>query len=138
MKIVFVPDNKINYSSYKIIEEFYGIQGALLTNLSSLYDFEELLDEIPGHKRIYFTNVPKEERKLYKKRAGLSKPERLLVWYPPLSKKDEQELWEAYRRSIVKRLESFYGISFRNYPNDEFYVWQVARFIARKYKQLCR
>lgn len=131
MKIKFAPGDKIDRVAHRLIKDVYGIEGAFLTNLSSLYDFEDLLDEIPGYKRIKFTDVPKAERKLYKK-EDLSKPERLLVWYPPLSKKDEHELWEAYRRSIIKRLESFYGISFKEYPNDELYVWEVVKFIREK------
>lgn len=131
MKIKLAPNNKIDRLSYKLIENVYGIEGTLLTNLSSLYDFEEPLDEILGHRLVKFTDVPKAEKKLYEK-DRISKPENLLVWYPPLSKIDEYELQEAYRRSIIKRLESFYGISFRNYPNDKLYVWEVAKFIKEK------
>ena len=132
MKIVFTPDNKIDNSSYKLIEKIYGIDGALLTNLSSLYDFEESLDEIPGHKMIRFTEIPLKERGGYKKEPDFVKLDRFWVWYPLLTKTEEKDLTEAYKRTIIKKLENIYNISFKNYPNDKLYIWEVAKFILKK------
>src|SRR3989344_2127601 len=138
-KIKFASDNKVNALSYKVIKDLYGIEGAFLTNLSSLYDFEETLDEIPGHKLTRFTEIPETDRKLYddkclaesynKREPDLVKLDRLWVWYPPLTKEVEKKLSEAYRRTIIKKLEKTYGISFKTYPNDHLYIWEVAKFI---------
>lgn len=132
MKIQFAPDNKIDDFSYKLIEEVYGIEGALLTNLSSLYDFEEPLDEIPGHKLIRFIDLPKKNQGRYKNKPNFVKPERFFVWFPQLTKEEEKEVIEAYRRNIINRLQNLYGISFEDYPNDKFFIWQVAEFIKKK------
>ena len=131
MKIKFAPNDKLNRVAHRLIKDIYGIEGILLTNLSSLYDFEDILDEIPGHKLIKFTHVPEKEKKLYKN-EDLTKPDRLLVWYPPLTKEDKQVFWEAHRRVIMQRLEKYDGISFKDYPNDDLYVWEVVKFIIKK------
>ncbi len=132
IKIKFASENKIHSSSYKLIEQVYDIRGTLLTNYSSLYDFEDLLDTIPGHKMISFSKIPLRERKRYKNEPDFVQLDRFWVWYPPLTKEEEKDLAEAYRRTIIKKLEKIYNISFKNYPNDKLYVWEVAKFILKK------
>ena len=78
-----------------------------------------------------FIEIPIKDRKYYKK-PSFGKLDRFWVWYPPLTKEGEKDLSEAYRRTILKRLEKIYGISFKDYPNDDFYIWEVAKFILKK------
>src|ERR1700741_1633789 len=100
MKIKFASDNKINNLAHKIVQQVYGIEGAFLTNFSSMYDFEDSLDELPGHQLTRFTNIPLKDQKLYKK-PTFGKPDRYWVWYPPLTPEEEKDIQEAYRRTII-------------------------------------
>lgn len=121
MKIRFAPNNKIDNSSHKLIAQIYGIKGAFLTDESSLYDSEESLDEIPGHKLTRFTDIPLTDRKSYKKEPDCVKLDRFWVWYPQLSETENQELNEAYKRVLTAKLEGIYGISFKDYPKVIFF-----------------
>ncbi len=131
MKIEFAPDSKINNLAHKIVQQVYDIEGSFLTNYSSMYDFEESLEEFPGHKLVRFTSIPLKDRGLYEK-PSLGRLDRYWVWYPPLTPAEENDIQEAYRRTIIKKLERVYDISFKDYPNNELYIWEVAQFLISK------
>ncbi len=134
------PDDKIDNFSYEIVRTLYPEtgDGALLTNKSTLEDFEEQSD-IPGHELRRLSNVPKAERKYYlndfktvKHFLGFT-AERYMVWYPPVTKTEWEQIERETRHSLIGRLEKIYCISFTDYPTEEeLYVWKVAEYITRQ------
>lgn len=52
--------------------------------------------------------------------------------YSPFSKSELKIVNEASRRIHLKRIEKIYGISLKEYPDNEpLYIWKVARYIAK-------
>ena len=141
MKIEFPPDHRIDNFCYELVSTLYPEtgSGALLTNLSTLDDFEDGMD-IPGHELRKLSEIPGSDRKNYlndfknlKRFLGSLTPDRLLVWYPPVSKEEWDEIGKQTRQRLIQRLEENYQVSFADYPEDQdLYIWQVAGYIARK------
>lgn len=132
-KFEFPPDDKIDNSSYELVQRVFGVDGALLTNESTLYDFEDLPDELPGHNLVRLSDVPLLEREGYKGRMpDFAEPERYLVWYPPLTEEEQTELDKEARRKLLSSVESAYEISFAKYPEEQgLHIWKVAEYIQR-------
>lgn len=70
-KIVFMSSDKIDDFAHELIERVFGVSGVWMSNQSILDDFE-LLDSIPGHDLVRLSEIPKADRRLYKKELSES------------------------------------------------------------------
>lgn len=135
LNIEFPPDDKITRFSYQLVEDLFEVEGPLLTNESSLHDFDDI-DYIPGHWSRRLTNIPGEERSLYEdKDIELIDPESYYVWYPKVSEEEWMEINKASRERFFKRIETTYLIPMTGYAGDDrLYIWEVAQFIEQRLK----
>ena len=118
--------------AHQLVEDVFGVKEAFLSNESTLDDFFVETD-VPGHKLISISKVPKLERNKYKLPRFLSGPDKFLVWYPPLTTKETDFINTVTRKLLLKQVEKTYGISLEDYPeNKPLYVWKVAKFVASR------
>lgn len=137
-KIIFPEDNKIDEIAHSVVKELYGIEGAFLTNESSLEDFEEI--KYPGHKLFSLNKIPEKEQnhyeKEFKKHPFQMDKDRYFVWYPPVSAEEEVTNDKLLREKIARKLKKKLGISLTDYPeNEPVYIWIIAKMIKQRERE---
>ncbi len=134
MRLEFRPDDKIDDQCYELVQQVFGIESALLTNESMLDDFDD--KDIPGHELVRLSLIPASEKSHYERVVRITPDDRILVWYPPVTKEEEAKINKETRERLLKQVEAAYGISIADYPEDaELYIWKVVEFIKRKKSQ---
>lgn len=134
-KIEFAPSDKIDDFAYELVKDVFSVKGALITNESTLEDFESL-GSIPGHKLISLSKVPKSQQHLYKRPTFPTNRKNYLVWYPPVSDEEWQKIRKLFKLKLLKKVENKYKISTENYPHNEpLYVWKMAKFVKSKLRE---
>ena len=132
-KIVFAPSDKIDDFAHELIKKVFGIDGAWMSNQSTLDDFGDL-EDIPGHSLVRLSEVPEADRHLYKKDfAEASHPKRYSAWYPPVSDSEWSRIRKLSWKYMIKMVENKCNVSLEDFPkNSPLYVWKVAEFVKRK------
>jgi hypothetical protein len=123
--------------AYFMIDFLFDIEPVFLSDLSELSDFE-IFNEIPGHERINFLDIPEEDRLKYYP-DYLDWPQDQLeiteVRYPPITDDDWVKINAQRRIKHLKLIESKFEISMKDYPDDEkLLVWKVAHYVQYKLK----
>lgn len=131
----FVPKDRITDFSYHLVEDLFEIEGPLLTNESSLHDFDNN-DHIPGHWQRNIEEIPENEREHYlKDKPDFVEPERYYVWYPKVTSEEWTEINRASRERFFQRIETIYHIPIADYTGDDrLFVWEIAQFIEQRLK----
>jgi len=131
-EIEFAPDENIDEFAHELIEHVFEIEGALLTDESTLNDFEPI-NYIPGHWQCRLSDIPESEREPYlKEMPDFVEPERYICWYPPVTDAEWTKIHRANRKRLLNLVEKAYGISLADFPEEKLYVWKVAAFVKRK------
>jgi len=117
-RIEFASDEHIDECAYELIERVFEIEGALLTDESTLDNFEPI-DYIPGHWQCRLSDIPESEREPYlKEMPDFVEPERYICWYPPVTDAEWTEIHEANRQRLLSLVEKTYGISLADFPEE--------------------
>lgn len=133
-KIVFAPDDKVSVTSHDFVWKLFNVGYAYITNESTLEDFEPI-ESIPGHKHIFYSDLPAEEQIKYKKqyeKESLGDLDRLLVWYPPITKKEWKILEDKQNEKFVKRIAKNYGVFVPEILDGETRIWKIVELIIKK------
>ncbi|HIE30752.1 TPA: hypothetical protein EYP66_26145 [Candidatus Poribacteria bacterium] len=132
LRVEFASDEKIDEFAYELIERVFEIEGALLTDESTLDDFKPI-DYIPGHWQRRLSDIPESERAPYLKEIpDFVELERYICWYPPVTDAEWTEIHKTNRQRLISLVEKAYGISLADFPEEELYVWKVATSVKRK------
>ena|SRR3989344_6956299 len=131
-KFEIPDDSNIDTFCEILIEKLFNIEGALLTNESTLHNFI-WVDDIPGHRLMRVTDIPLDDRKIYlEKMPNLTSIEKTYDWYPPVSDQEWEEITKKEQEDIFQKIESIFGVSMKDYEDEELYVWKVADYIQKE------
>lgn len=133
-KIVFAPSDKINVTAHNLIERLFDIKGAFLSNESRLEDFMEV-DSIPGHRRLLFSELSLKDQQEYRKHYQKFRQiqlKKLVVWYPPVTKREWKAIEKNNREKLVKSIARNYGVIIPEILDGETRIWRIVELIIKR------
>lgn len=131
----YMPDDHIDELCHELIKRVFDVEGCLLTDESSLYDFDGYHgdDDYPGHTLIPLTEVPVEDRALYNMPAIAARNlDRYYVYYPPTTEAEEAAARQKARARLLNQVAAVFGPGVFDYPNDDLRIWKVVAFLKER------